>query len=51
LRQKLLYYVKNKTEKGLLNLGIAKVSHDDGIFKKVADNGSNIVKGWLEHSE
>ena len=25
---------------------IVKVGHDDGIFKKVADNGSNVVKGW-----
>ena len=38
-------YVKNKTEEVLLDLGIAKVGHDDGIFKKVADNGSNMVKG------
>ncbi len=39
-------YVKQKTEEVLLDLGIAKVGHDDGIFKKVADNGSNMVKGW-----
>jgi hypothetical protein len=39
-------YVKKKTEEVLLDLGIAKVGHDDGIFKKVADNGSNMVKGW-----
>jgi hypothetical protein len=25
---------------------IVKVGHDDGIFKKVADNGSNMVKDW-----
>jgi hypothetical protein len=35
----------NKTEEVLLSLGIAKVGHDDGIFIKVADNGSNLVKG------
>ncbi len=39
-------YVKKKTEEVLLDLGIAKVGHDDGIFKKVADNGSNMVKDW-----
>ncbi len=38
-------YVKNKTEEVLLKLGIAKVGHDDGIFQKVADNDSNMVKG------
>jgi hypothetical protein len=37
--------VKNKTEEVLLKLGIAKVGHDDGIFQKVADNDSNMVKG------
>jgi hypothetical protein len=39
-------YVKNKTEEVLLKLGIAKVGHDDGIFQKVSDNGSHMVKGW-----
>ena len=39
-------YVKDKTEEVLLNLGIAKVGHDDCILKKVADNGSNMVTGW-----
>jgi hypothetical protein len=38
--------VKNKTEEVLLKLGIAKVGHDDGIFQKVADNASNMVKVW-----
>ena len=38
--------MKNKTEEVLLKLGIAKVGHDDGIFQKVADNDSNMVKGW-----
>ena len=46
LRQKLPYYVKNKTEEVLLNLGITQVGHDDGIFEKVADIGSNVVEGW-----
>jgi hypothetical protein len=39
-------YVKNKAEEVLLKLGIAKVGHDDGIFQKVADNDSNMVKDW-----
>ena len=30
----------------LLTLGIVKVGDDDGLFKKVADNGANMVKGW-----
>ena len=30
----------------LLHLGIAKVGHDDGIFKKVVDNGPNVP---MEH--
>jgi hypothetical protein len=32
----------------LLNLCIAtaKVGHEDRIIKMVADNGSNMVKGW-----
>ncbi len=29
-------YGQDKTEEVLLNLGVAKVGHDDGIFKKVA---------------
>jgi hypothetical protein len=37
-------YVKDKTEEVLLNLGNSKVGHDDGIFKKMSDNGSNMVK-------
>ncbi len=37
-------YVKKKTEEVLLDLGIAKVGHDH--CQKVADNGSNMVKGW-----
>ena len=43
-------YVKDKTEEVLLNLGIAKVGHDDGIFKKVADNGSNMVGTCIDHT-
>ncbi len=39
-------YIKKKTEEVLLTLGIVKVGDDDGLFKKVADNGSNMVKGW-----
>jgi hypothetical protein len=38
-------YVKNKTEEVLVKLGVAKVGHDDGIFQKVVDNDSNMVKG------
>ena len=30
----------------LLTLVIVKVGDDDGLFKKVADNGANMVKGW-----
>ena len=37
-------YVKDKTEEVLLKLGITKVGHDDGIFQKVGDNDSNMVK-------
>ena len=39
-------YIKEKTEKVLLTLVIVKVGDDDGLFKKVADNGANMVKGW-----
>ncbi len=39
-------YIKKKTEKVLLTLVIVKVGDDDGRFKKVADNGTNMVKGW-----
>jgi hypothetical protein len=39
-------YIKKKTEEVLLTLGIVKVGDDDGLFKKVADNGANMVKGW-----
>ena len=37
-------YVKDKTEEVLLKMGITKVGHDDGIFQKVGDNDSNMVK-------
>ena len=50
MRQKLPYYVKNKTEEVLLNLGITQVGHDDGIFKKVADNESNMATGGSIHA-
>ncbi len=39
-------YIKKKTKEVLLTLGIVKVGDDDGLFKKVADNGANMVKGW-----
>ena len=41
LRQKLPYYVKNKTEEVLLNLGITQVGHDDGMVS---------LKRWLTMS-
>ena len=31
------YVTQNETEEILLNLGIAKVGHDDAIFNKVAE--------------
>ncbi len=40
-------YIKKKTEEVLLTLGIVKVGDDDGIFKKVVDNGTNMVKGVI----
>jgi hypothetical protein len=40
-------YIKKKTEEVLLTLVIMKVGDDDGLFKKVADNGTNMVKGVI----
>ena len=37
-------YIKKKTEEVFLTLGIVKVGDDDGLFKKVVDNGDNMVK-------